>query len=134
MRSASTLCVASAILVALTPPSLDAQRYRRSGVGVVEVVAMSVGQGREHAPLLPIREDSSGSGMVKFLVGGAVFGGAVGAILASSFKASFCGEPSPGVTCSGTSGVEGALIGAAVGLAVGWIAWQTTRPAPNTRR
>lgn len=133
MRKASTLCFASAILVALTPLSLDAQRYSRSGVSVLEVAAMGAGQGRAPAPLLPIREDSSGSGMVKFLVGGAILGGAVGAILASSFRASFCGEPSPGVTCSGTSGVEGAFIGAAVGLAVGWIAWQATRPASDAR-
>lgn len=60
-----------------------------------------------------------------FLLGGAVLGGIVGGVMAASY--SFCSDdPPPGVYCTSTDPATGVVIGAAVGIAVGWLAWAVT--------
>lgn len=51
-----------------------------------------------------------------------VVGGFVGGLLAAGY--SFCsGEPQPGVTCTSTDTATGVVIGAGVGLVVGFLTW-----------
>ena len=70
--------------------------------------------------------------MRTFLVGGAMLGALIGGVLATSFNDSFCGEPAPGYTCSSTSPIAGAMIGAGVGLFAGWLLWAMTNPAESS--
>ena len=70
--------------------------------------------------------------MRAFLVGGAVLGALVGGVLATSFNDGFCGEPAPGYSCSSTSPIAGAMIGAGVGLFAGWLLWAMTQPAESS--
>src|SRR4051794_3168021 len=51
--------------------------------------------------------------VMPFLLGGAILGGIIGGVMASSY--SFCGEPQPGVYCTQTDVATGVVIGAAVG-------------------
>ena len=69
--------------------------------------------------------------MRPFLVGGAVLGALIGGVLAASFNDSFCGEPAPGYSCSSTSPIAGAMMGAGVGLFAGWLLWAMTNPAES---
>ncbi len=72
--------------------------------------------------------------MKPFLVGGAIVGAVVGALLATSFNDSFCGEPGPGYSCSSTSPVAGAMIGAGVGVFAGWLLWAVSNSGGSSAR
>jgi hypothetical protein len=61
-----------------------------------------------------------------FIIGGAVIGGVVGAVLATSYN--FCdSDPSQGVYCSSTDPATGAIIGMAIGAAAGGLLWALIR-------
>jgi hypothetical protein len=63
--------------------------------------------------------------VMPFLLGGAVLGGIIGGVMAASY--SFCsGDPQPGVYCTSTDPATGVVIGAAVGIAAGWLVWAVT--------
>lgn len=72
---------------------------------------------------LAVRSDTSDSRrrLPAFVLGGAVFGGVVGGLLAASYNP--CGDPQPGVYCSSTDTATGVVIGALVGAGVGLLAW-----------
>jgi hypothetical protein len=142
MRATSTLprrqlmpMFALAIVTALLPLEAGAQRTLRAGVAVsdrTETAAVIVTHRptpRPGAPTsLPRRS------IKPFLVGGAIVGAVVGGLLAASFNDSFCGEPAPGYSCSSTSPVAGAMIGAGVGLLAGWLVWALTNPGDSSVR
>jgi hypothetical protein len=70
--------------------------------------------------------DTARRSVVPFLVVGALVGAAIGGLLAQSFHDSFCGSSAPGYSCSTTSPVAAAVVGAGVGLAAGAIVWAIT--------
>ena len=72
-----------------------------------------------------------------FIIGGAVVGGVVGAVLAASYN--LCNsDPGRGVYCSSTDPATGAIIGMGIGAAAGGLLWALIKysrgvpPAPSS--
>lgn len=66
--------------------------------------------------------------LAPFAIGGIIVGGAVGALLAATND--FCGEPSPGYSCSSTDTGTGVVIGAGIGLLAGLLTWTVVANRP----
>jgi hypothetical protein len=133
----SLLALAVALaLVAGLPTELVAQRSASAAVG-----ARQASPGPLVAPVARLNlvaetspADTARRSVAPFLAGGALVGAMFGGLLAVSFHGSFCGPPGPGYTCSSTSLVSGAVIGAGVGVLAGWLLWALTNPAKSPSR
>lgn len=128
------------VLIAVTavggrPSTADAQSLAHVRAGALTPFTDRAVEARQSPlPLARQRADSAGNAKSTYVLGGMLVGGLVGALLASSFHSEFCGDPSPGVSCSSTGTTEGVLIGAGVGALVGWLVWSVTHAERRTWR
>ncbi len=126
---------ARALLLALAlgpglPIAGAAQQVDRAVAGVRPAIGGALGDAISRRGVLAdtARADSVRRRPIgPYLLGGAVVGAVVFALLAQSFHDSFCDEPRPGYSCSTTSPAAAAAMGAGLGLIVGGFVWVVTR-------
>jgi hypothetical protein len=113
------------VLVSAASADLVAQSAVRSGATAIASRATSDDMPRARRVTGPWSADTTEARrpvpVLPFLLGGAIIGGTVGGVLASSYD---CGEPQQYVTCAGTETSTGVIVGAGIGAVLGWLVWK----------